>query len=373
MADYKMVAPCLLGIEGIVADELKRMGANNVMAENGRVLFSGGDDILCRANLNLRTAERVLILIAEFKATTFDELFENVKKANLEDYISKDDAFPVTGYSINSKLHSIPDCQKIIKKAMVERLKSKYGISWFSETGAKKQIRFSIMKDKVSLMLDTSGTGLHKRGYRKNSNIAPIKETLAAAMVDIARVRDYTQLYDPFAGSGTILIEGALKALNIAPGMYRRFACENFDFVDKKAAQDERKRAIDLIKKDVEFKAYGFDIDNDAVELALSNAKKAGVENRISVERKDIRDFKIYTDKATVVCNPPYGERMLDLDTARRIYKFMGQVMEKADGKTYNIISPDEEFEKFFGRVADKKRKLYNGMLKCNLYIYYKN
>ncbi len=372
MSKYKMIATCLLGTEGIVAGELRRMEAEDVSAENGRVFFSGSDEIIARANLCLRSAERVMIVLGEFKAYTFDELFENTKKIHIEDFVGKSDAFPVTGYSINSKLYSLPDCQKIIKKALVERMKSVHQLSWFEETGATCQIRFSIMKDSVTIMLDTSGIALHKRGYRRNSNAAPIKETLAASIIDIARVRDRAQLYDPFCGSGTLLIEGALKALNIAPGLHRSFLSERFGFINPSAWRQERARAIDSIIKDAEFHAYGSDIDEKALELTRENAKKAGVEKYITLKKADISDFEFETERAIVVTNPPYGERMLELKEARELYSKMGQVMPPEQFKSYNIISPDEEFENFFGRKADKKRKLYNGMIKCDLYIYYK-
>lgn len=372
MNNYKLVATCLLGTEGIVAGELRRMNAQDVAAENGRVFFKGGDEIIARANLCLRTAERVMIVLGEFKAFTFDELFENTKKINIEDFVGKSDAFPVTGYSINSKLHSLPDCQKIIKKALVERMKSVYRVSWFEETDALCRIRFSIMKDHVTVMLDTSGTALHKRGYRRNSNAAPIKETLAAVMIDVARVRDRTQLYDPFCGSGTLLIEGAMKALNIAPGLHRSFLCESFGFTDRSVWRNERANAIDAIIRDAEFHAYGSDVDERAIALTHENAQKAGVGKYITLKKCDIKDFAFESERSVLVTNPPYGERLLEAKEARKIYSEMGKVMPTDKLRSYNIISPDEEFEEYFGRQADKKRKLYNGMIKCNLYIFYK-
>ena len=229
MSKINLVAPCLFGVESIAADEFRRMGFEDVKAENGRVLLSGEENMLARANICSRFSERIMINVGEFEATTFTELFDGVKALPWEDYIGRDDAFPVNGWSINSQLFSIPDCQSIIKKAIVERLKSKYKTDWFSETGKKYQIQFSCLKDEVSIMIDTSGEGLHKRGYRANSNEAPIKETLAAAMADLARLRHYHTLYDVCCGSGTILIEGAMKALNIAPGLHRSFISERFE------------------------------------------------------------------------------------------------------------------------------------------------
>lgn len=372
MNSLKFVAPCLLGLEGIVADELRALDMQNVTAQNGRVIFEGSFNEMARANLSLRSAERVMILLSEFTAKTFDQLFEGVKKINFEDFIGKDDAFPVTGWALNSQLMSIPDCQKIIKKAAVERLKTRYGISWFEETGSMFQIRFSIMKDTVSIMLDTSGAGLHKRGYRKNSNDAPLKETLAAAIARLSRLYDDSVVYDPFCGSGTLLIEAALLARNIAPGILRKFSCEDWGCLPKEVFRDERMRALSKVNKDIPFRCIGSDIDKNAVELTFANAKKAGVGDCIVAHEADISDFKIFTERGIVLTNPPYGERLLDKTEAERIYKTMGKVFEKAYGKRYFIISPDERFEDFFKRTADKKRKLYNGMIKCNLFMYFK-
>ena len=372
MQQMEFCAPCLFGLEGILADELRRLEIENVRAENGRVLFSGNAHTLARANLGLRTAERVEIVLGSFEAHSFEDLFQGVKALPWEDFIEKHHAFPVKGWSLNSDLHSIPDCQAIIKKAVVNRLSAKYNISWFEETGATLPIRFSILKNQVTMMIDTSGAGLHKRGYRANASGAPIKETLAAAMVSLMRPYDDTILYDPFCGSGTLLIEGALYACNVAPGLRRRFLAEQWDFIPETVFQQERTRAMDAIRRDVTFRCIGSDLDPAMVELTRSNAKKAGVGNRIVLSTADVKDFAPETPRGMVVTNPPYGERLLDIDTARSIYKTMGKVFEQKPGWRYGIISPDEDFQKFFGRDADKKRKLYNGMLKCNLYLYFK-
>lgn len=369
---YNLVAPCLFGLESLVADELKQMGAENVSAQNGRVLFTGDDRVLVRANLWSRYAERIQISLGSFTAKSFSELFDNVKKIPFEKYIEVLDAFPVKGWSVNSALHSIPDCQSIIKKAIVNRLAEKYKVSWFQETGVKKQISFSILKDNVTLTLETSGEGLHKRGYRKNSNDAPIKETLAAAMVKLARIYDDSVVYDPFCGSGTILIEAALMAKNIAPGLRRGFAAEKYHFIDSTVWQSERARAQDMINHDIPFRAVGSDIDKTCVELTLENAQKAGVAKCFDLSVADIKDFSLTTPRAIVITNPPYGERMLDTEKARKIEQTMGKVFIKQKGYRYIVISQDEEFEKQFGRTADKRRKLYNGNLKCQLYMYFK-
>ncbi len=366
------VAPCLFGIEGILADELRRMGVENVEAENGRVLFSGDESTLARVNINTRYAERVLINMGQFRATSFTELFEGTKALPFEDFIGRDDAFPVNGHSLNSQLFSIPDCQSIIKKAIVERLKQKYNVSWFSETGSEYKIRFSIMKDIVTVMIDTSGEGLHKRGYRRISNDAPLKETLAAAMCDTARIYPDTKIFDPFCGSGTILIEAAMHAARIAPGLNRFFAAEKFGFINDSVWREERTRAMDNIRRGIEFEAYGYDIDPACAELTLANAKKVGVEKFIKTQVRDIKDFSLPEGRTLTITNPPYGERLLDIKAAEEIYKTMGERFIKAEGKKYYVISPHDEFERLFGRPADKRRKLYNGMIKCQLFMYFK-
>lgn len=350
--------------------EIQKIGGTDLKVSDGKISFSGDENVLARANLCLSTAERVMIELIEFKATTFEELFQGVKAIELERYISPQDAFPVKGYSLNSALHSVPDCQSIVKKAAVERLKAKYGINWFDESGAQVQIKFSILKDVVTIYLDTSGVGLHKRGYRKNSNAAPIKETLAAGIVDLARVRSDTIVCDPFCGSGTLLIEAALKALRIAPGINRRFAAEKWSCFDQKIWQEERKRAIENVDRSAEFHGIGFDIDDAAVALALDNAHKAGIKSRMKIEQADITKF-VQPEDSTVICNPPYGERLLELREAEDIYRKMGRVLGKGGNRQSYIISPHEEFEKFFGSEARKRRKLYNGMIKCQLFMYF--
>lgn len=370
--NFKLVCPCLLGIEGLAADELKRMGAQEVEPENGRVVFKGSYEMLARANINSRYSERVQILLARFKAYSFEELFQGVKAINWESWIGKNDKFPVKGRSLSSKLSSIPDCQSIIKKAVVERLKSKYNVNWFQETGALYQIQFLILKDTVSIMLDTSGAGLHKRGYRAVSGDAPIKETLACAMTDLSHVRRSSTVFDPFCGSGTILIEAAMKAMSIAPGLNRSFTAEEWQIIPKNIWKKERELALSHEMRDCDFFAFGYDIDKSCIELAKANAEKAGVADKIRFEVRDIADFNESSEKGAVICNPPYGERLLNIQEAQQLYKIAGEKFVKRDKWSYSIISPDEEFEEFFGRKADKRRKLYNGMLKCQLYMYFK-
>lgn len=372
MTKFNLIAPCIFGVEGILADELRRIGAEDVNAENGRVLFSGDASMIACANINSRFAERIMLNLGSFNATTFTELFDGVKAIPLENYISIKDAFPVKGWSLNSQLHSIPDCQSIIKKACVERLKSVYKTNWFEETGPIHQIQFSIMKDQVTVMLDTTGHGLHKRGYRATSNAAPIKETLAAAMCDLARIYPDTKIYDPFCGSGTILIEAALMAKKQAPGLRQHFAAERFSFIPESVWREQRSAAMDRILPNIEFEAHGYDIDPECVKLTLENAKKAGVERYVTAEVRDISDFRLPEGRTLVITNPPYGERLLDIKAAEKLYGVMGKVFVRELGKKYYVISPHDEFEKFFGTKADKKRKLYNGMIKCDLNMYFK-
>ncbi len=367
----KFVAPCLFGIEASLSFEAKKLGFNNVQSDNGRVFFEGEIKDIARANIGLRYAERVCICLGQFKARSFEELFQGVKKIDWQEWISKTDEFPVKGSSLNSALHSIPDCQSIIKKAIVEKLKSVYGVSWLEETGDRHQIRFTILKDNVTIMLDTSGQGLHKRGYRKISAAAPIKETIAASLIDVARYRSDRAFYDPMCGSGTFLIEAALMAKNIAPGVNRKFSAMYWHQIPKKLWNE----AIDEARSNEtksDAKIIGYDIDDASIAIAKENAVKAGVGDIVKIYKQDIKDFKADDERVTVVTNPPYGERLLDINSARELYKTMGTVFEKGQGKGYFIISPDEEFENYFGRAADKKRKIYNGMIKCNFYQYFR-
>lgn len=372
MQSFEFCAPCLFGIEGILGDELRRMGAQNVTPQNGRVLFSGGEDMLARANIGSRYAERIQLLVGSFSAHTFEELFQAVKALPWERFISRKDAFPVKGWSLNSTLHSVPDCQSIVKKAIVERLKAQYGIAWFEETAATVQVQFTILKDEVSLLIDTSGAGLHKRGYRQNAGGAPIKETLAAAIVDVTRARLADRVIDPCCGSGTLLIEAALAARRIAPGIRRRFAFMAWDWMPHEVWRAERQRAMEQVLSDRAFTAIGGDVDPEAVRLATENAAKAGVASEVRASVRDLRQFVPEGDSGVVLCNPPYGERLLDIQTAQELYRVMGKVFVPKAGWSYAIISPDEKFEELFGRQADKRRKLYNGMLKCQLYCYYR-
>ncbi len=367
--NIKFAAPCLFGLEGLVSDELKRLKMENVQAENGRVLFSGDVSAIARSNINLACAERVQILLGEFEASSFNDLFEGTKACPWEDFIPKDGAFPVKGHSLNSKLHSVPDCQAIIKKAIVERLKQKYHTDWFDETGAKYQIRFIIMKDRVSLYIDTSGAGLHKRGYRPVGNDAPLRETLAAAMVRLARFRGREEFCDPFCGSGTIVIEAALAAKNRAPGINRAFESENWAMIPKSVWEEEREaaRAREFTGS---YSIWGGDIDPKSVEIAKQNAQRAGVTDITAFEAADACGFSRQTSGGVIVTNPPYGERIMQKEEAEALYRAFGRAYKELQGWKLYLLSSHTEFERTFGKVADKKRKLYNGMIKCDLFMY---
>ena len=351
--NMRFCVPCLFGVEGLVAQELRDMGLEQVQAENGRVLFSGGWEAMARANLCCRFGERVLLLLGEFPARSFEELFQGVKALPWEGLLGKEDAFPVTGSSLSSQLHSVPDCQAIIKKAIVERLKAKYKLSWFAESGALHRVRFRILKDQVSVMVDTSGEGLHKRGYRALSNDAPMKETLAASLCQLSRLRQDGHLIDPFCGSGTILIEGALLARNIAPGLGRAFTAESWGSVPGQLWQQERERARSLERRDTGFTAQGFDVDPAAVELTLANAQKAGVGDCITASVRDVRDFTQEGPYGCVVCNPPYGERLLDVRQAQALYRALGQVFQPRRGWSLGGMIQCQYYQYFRG--SDKR------------------
>ena len=368
MATYMI--PCLLGLEKLVGDEVKRLGLKNVRVENGRIFCDGAPDDCARLNINLRCGARVLLVLGEFPARSFEELFQGVKAIPWENYIPRDGAFPVKGYSITSQLHSAPACQSIVKKAMVERLKSRYGLEQFPETGVKYQVRFSIFKDQVVIGLDSSGEGLYKRGYRAVGVEAPLRETLAAAMVLLSRYRGKDPLCDPFCGSGTIVIEAALAALNRAPGLNRSFMAQKWSCVPETIWQQARTEALDREYRG-EYHILGSDIDAASLEIAQQNARKAGVGKLIEFREADATKMSLPTDKGLLVCNPPYGERMLEQRSAQRLYSAFGRHLKYADGWKKYIISSEPEFEHYFGRQAVKKRKLYNGRLQCNVYMYY--
>jgi putative N6-adenine-specific DNA methylase len=368
--EHAFIVPCLFGLESFVADEIRNLGYK-AASENGRVRFYGDMEAAARVNMWMRCGERVLLLMGEFEAKTFSQLFEGTKAIEWENLIPKNGAFPVKGHSLNSVLFSIPDCQAIIKKAVVERLKSKYNINWFEERGPKYQIQFSIMKDKVNIMVDMSGEGLHKRGYRKEANDAPLRETLAAAMVKISRYGKGMPLLDPMCGSGTIVIEAAMQAANIAPGLNRTFTFTSWDNIYADMVNSIRQEAREGIIKDKQ-EILGSDISPKWVSLAAHNAAKAKVENYIKFTVCDVADQGEDGGTGIIITNPPYGERLLELASARELYKVLGGLSRKRPYWKIYILTSDESFEKYFGQKADKKRKLYNGMIKCDLYQYFR-
>ena len=354
----EFVIPCLFGLESLVGDEIKKLGLSDVRVENGRVLCRGEARDIARLNLNLRCGARVLLVLASFRATDFETLFQGTRAVHWEDWIPREGEFPVVGYSINSTLHSVPACQSIVKKAVVDRLSAAYGIAQFPETGRRYQVRFSIMKDHVELFLDTSGVSLHKRGYRREANLAPLHETMAAAMVNLARYRGRDFFWDPFCGSGTICIEAAMIALNRAPGLNRSFMAQKWACVPETVWQQARTEALDREYRG-EYRILGSDIDPASLEIAQQNARKAGVGKLIEFREADATKMSLPADKGLIVCNPPYGERMLEQRSAQRLYSAFGRHLKYADGWKKYIIS------------SVKKRKLYNGRLQCNVYMYY--
>lgn len=367
--NYEFCATCLFGLEGPLADEMRRLGLKNVRAENGRVKFTGDGEDLARASIWLRCAERLMLEIGSFEALTFDQLFEGVKALPLENYFSKHTAFPVKGHCISSNLHSVPDCQSIIKKAAATRLGNKYGLTTLPEDGETVQIRFSIMKDVATIYLDASGDGLHKRGYRPRNTGAPLRETLAAAMVYLSRYRGREDLCDPFCGSGTIPVEAALIAKNRAPGLGRSFAAEEWKFI---SPENWRKVRAEAPQKEFDgnYRIFASDILPEAIRTAESCARRAGVEKYITFEQLDATAFDRKTEQGIIITNPPYGERMLEKSQAEKLYTDFGSAWARSENWKLFLLSSHTEFERCFGKPADKKRKLYNGMLKCDLFMY---
>ena len=356
-----------------MGEEIDKIGGKRVETIDGRITFDGDEKTLVAANIRLRCAERVFIWLGSFPVYSFDELFEGTKALPWEKYIGKDDAFPVKGHAIQSRLFSVPDCQSIVKKAVVDRLGGTYGLKLLSETGVKYQIEFFIFKDVATLMIDTSGIALHKRGYRPASGEAPLRETLAAAIAYIARPREDVLFWDPFCGSGTIAIEAAMIVTNRAPGLERSFAAEAFAAFPQSLWQEEREKARGEIINDSAFEAYASDIDDEVLEKARENARRAGVDKHIKIFRRDARTVKrIEGRRGTVACNPPYGERLMTPKEVEELYKTMGRVFDAMSPWQIYVLTSAENFERLYGRRADKTRKLYNGMIPCRLYQYFK-
>ena len=366
----EFVIPCLLGLESLVGDEVKKLGLADVRVENGRVLCRGEARDIARLNINLRCGARVILVLHRFRATDFEALFQGVRAVRWENWIPREGEFPVVGYSINSTLHSVPACQSIVKKAVVDRLSAAYGIAQLPETGRRYQVRFSIMRDEVLVGLDTSGEGLYKRGYRAHGVAAPLRETLAAAMVKLSHYSGRDPFCDPFCGSGTIAIEAALIARNRAPGLNRSFSAQHWSTIDRDIWLDAADEAMDK-EFHGKYEIWGGDIDPDAVELSRHNAELAEVDDIVKFEVDDATRFHWGGLYGRVVTNPPYGERLLEREEAGELYKAFGRAMDKLpDSWRVYVLSSHPDFERCYGKSADKKRKLYNGMLKCDLFMY---
>ena len=367
-----LVATCLFGLEHMLGEEIEALGYEKIKTIDGRVTFLGDEEAVALSNIFLRYAERVYISLGSFPASTFDELYLGTRALPWGELIGSRDAFPVKGHAIKSMLHSIPDCQSIVKKAVVDSMSDKYGITYFAEDGIKYQIEFFIFKDEATLMIDTSGVPLHKRGYRKEANLAPIRETLAAAIAKASRPRENVLMWDPMCGSGTIAIEAAMLMRNIAPGMKRCFAAEEFPFISDTLWRSAREEARERITPS-EFEVFATDIDKDCVELTKVNAYRAGVLNSMRVFQKDARYISATGRRGTIVTNPPYGERLGTQREAEELYRDIGIHFRSLAPWQVYVITSHEGFERFYGKRADKVKKLYNGMLPCYLYQYFKN
>ena len=368
----ELVATCLFGLEKLLGEEIDKLGYKRLDTMDGRVTFEGDAGAVARANINLRCAERIFIKVGSFEARTFTDLFEGTKSLPWENYIGRLDAFPVKGHSIRSMLFSIPDCQSIVKKAVVNRLGEKYHISYFDETEVKYQIEFFIFKDVATLMIDTTGTALHKRGYRPAAGAAPLRETLGAAIAYTARPREDVLFWDPFCGSGTIAIEAAMILANIAPGAGRSFAAEKFPLIPSALWKEARIEAEDKVVRDPKFEVFASDIDREVLEYAKANADRAGVLSNMKIFEQDARKIEKLDRRGTIVCNPPYGERMMTERQVESLYREIGKTFARLSPWQIYVLTSHEGFERFYGRRADKKRKLYNGMIPCNLYQFFK-
>lgn len=371
MSRIDLIATSVFGLEALVSRELADLGYKETIVENGRVIFKGDESAVCRTNLWLRKAERVLIMVGQFPAQSFEELFQGTKALPWGDLLPIDANFPVEGKSIKSKLFSVPDCQAIVKKAVVEKLKEKYKTQWFEETGPRYTIEVALLKDIATITIDTSGPGLHKRGYRKLVGRAPLKETLASALVTLSKWRPERPLIDPFCGTGTILIEAALMGLNIAPGLRRSFAAESWGMIPKELWDSARREAAEQARTDVAMDIAGFDIDDKVLSLARQNVQEAGLMGKIHFQQRAVSEFQTKKKYGSVICNPPYGERLEDKPIVERLYKEMGRVLSKHDTWSFYILTNNPRFESLFGRMADKNRKLYNGRIECHYYQFF--
>lgn len=370
-AKLRLIATAPMGLEAVVARELKGLGYDQQLVENGRVWFLGDEAAICRTNLWLRTADRVLVEMAEFPATTFDELFEGVRAIPWEEWIPEDGRFIIEGRSRNSQLSSVPACQKITEKAVVERLKQRYPVEWFPKSGARYTIEVSLQKDVATITLDTTGPGLHKRGYRKLAAEAPIKETLAAAMILLSRWHPDRPFLDPCCGSGTIPIEAAMIGHNLAPGLHRTFDAETWGRIPASLWEQARDEAFDLAEYDRELEIYGSDIDGGVLELAQQHLRAAGLSRSVKIERKALQQVQMNLPYGYLITNPPYGERMGEQEAVEELYRDMGKLGQHLGDWSVFVITAHKGFERLYGRRADKKRKLFNGRIECDLYQYH--
>lgn len=371
-ANYKYAATCLFGLEGLVGADIDALGCKRTGGIDGRVYFEGGADAAARANINMRYAERLYLVLGEFPARSFDELFEGVAALPLEDVIPRDGAFPVKGHCLKSGLQSVPDCQSIVKKAAAKRLGAAYSLTTLPETGEKYQLVFFIYKDTASILLDLSGDPLYKRGYRRETGEAPIRETLAAALATFARPRSDVLFWDPMCGSGTIPIEAALLMTHTAPGLNRSFAAERFGIFPSELWDDARDEAVAAIDEDCGFEAFASDIDPAAVAQTRDNVRRAGMAAHIKCFEADALKIEAGGRRGTIVCNPPYGERMSTVEESEALYRAMGAHFATLDRWQIYVITSSEKFAQLYGRRADKIRKLYNGMIPCYFYEFFK-
>lgn len=368
----KLLATSAMGLEAVVANEVRALGYKDITVENGKVMFEADVSAIPRCNLWLRSADRVKVIIGEFEAKTFDQLFEGTKALDWHTYIPEEGSFPVIGKSVKSTLYSVSDCQRIVKKAVVDKLKLKHGVVGnMPETGAMYRIEVALLKDKVTLTLDSSGQGLHKRGYRVGQGEAPLKETLAASLVQLTNWRPEFPLVDLFCGSGTILIEAALIGQNIAPGFNRDFASEEWDFVEQKLWDEAIDEAEQLANYDQELDITGTDIDPKMIAIAKQNAIEAGLADLIEWKQMASQDFYPKQNNGYLISNPPYGERLNELDEVEQIYQMLGQTMKQNTSWSNYVLTSNENFEKLYGKKATKKRKLFNGYIKVDYYQYF--
>lgn len=371
MSKFEFIATATFGLESVVAKELRNLGYNDLKIENAKVTFKADLSAICRCNLWLRSADRLLIKMGEFSAVTFEELFEGTKALPWENMLPIDANFPVQGKAVKSKLMSVPDCQAIVKKAIVERLKTKYKKEWFEEDGPVFPIEVSLLKDIAVLTIDTSGAGLHKRGYRELASQAPLKETLAAALVQISYWNANRLLIDPLCGSGTIPIEAAMIGKNMAPGINRSFICEKWPWLEDRLWKDARMEAEDSIKRDGDIKILGSDIDGRVLRIARHNATLAGVDDCVFFQKLPVEELRSSKKYGCIICNPPYGQRLGERWEVEGLYRNMGKVFKEFDTWSIYVLTAHEGFERLFGRKASKKRKLYNGRIKVDYYQFF--